>query len=192
MLSLHSANLASPNWPQLPDWYGQKADVLLSLAVLFRNKRSLRRNAAWLDLLRTAPSRGRTAQCSCLAQGETLVVCSMKNCSDDGTLSLWTMIMIRERSSIVPRHISRSESEALLWFNKKSNLSVTDLTQNRHAEITYVMTRNTNSLERRIQKKSVTQRICWNADHDSDAVNSRVMYNIYLRQLNQNNVLVRC
>ena len=46
----------------LPDWYGQKADALLSHAVIFpENKRSLKRNAAWLDLLRTAPSRGRTA-----------------------------------------------------------------------------------------------------------------------------------
>ena len=34
--------------------------------------------------------------------------------------------------------------------------------------------------------------MCWNADHDSDAVNSRVLYVIYLWQLNQNNALVRC
>jgi len=43
-----------------------------------QNKRSLRRNAAWLDLLRTAPSRNRTTQCSRPSQGEALVVCSMK------------------------------------------------------------------------------------------------------------------
>ena len=34
--------------------------------------------------------------------------------------------------------------------------------------------------------------MCWNADHDSDVVNSRVLYIIYLWQLNQNKALVRC
>jgi len=40
-------------------------------------------------------------------------------------------------------------------------------------------------------KKGVTQRICRNAGHDSDVVNSRVMYIIYLRQLYQNSVLIK-
>ena len=183
MLSFHSANLASPNWPPAAWLIWSKGRCLAqSCSTLPGNKRSLRRNAAWFDLLRTAPSRGRTAQCSCLAQGEMLVVCSMKpvqtmepclsepwkwledevllfwnvkNCSDGGTLSLWTMEMVRERSSVVLKHISHSESETLLRFNIISNLSVVVLTQNRYAEITYVMTWNTNSLERMIWKKGV-------------------------------------
>ena len=61
----------------LPDWYGQKADAQ-SCSNPPGNKRSLRRNAAWLDLLRTAPSRGRTAQCSRPIRGEMLVVCSIQ------------------------------------------------------------------------------------------------------------------
>jgi len=52
------------------------------------NKRSLKRNAAWLDLLRTAPSLGRTAQCSRPTQGKMLVVCSIKTRSDGEVLSL--------------------------------------------------------------------------------------------------------
>ena len=32
--------------------------------------------------------------------------------------------------------------------------------------------------------------MCWNADHDSDAANSRVVYIICLWQLNQNSALV--
>jgi len=35
MLSLYSANSASPNWPLLPDCYCQKTDVLRSFAVLY-------------------------------------------------------------------------------------------------------------------------------------------------------------
>jgi len=106
------------------------------------------------------------SQCSRPTQGETLVVCSMKNvqttelclsepwkwsesevllfwyvenCSDGGALSLWTMTIVRERSSVVLRHISHSESETLLRFNLKSNLSVVVLTQDRYVEITYVI-----------------------------------------------------
>ena len=62
-----------------------------------------------------------------------------KTRSDSGALSLWTMTMVRERSSVVLRHISHSESETLLRFNIKSNLSVVVLTQNRYAEITYII-----------------------------------------------------
>ena len=86
--------------------------------------------------------------------------------SDDGALSLWTMEMVGEWSSVVLirgklfrrrssvslnndnsqrtksvvlRHISHSESETLLRFNLKSNLSVVVLTQDRYVEITYVI-----------------------------------------------------
>jgi len=167
MLSLHSANLASPNWPPTAWLIWSKGRCLAqSCSALPGNERSLRRNAAWLDLLRTAPSRSRTAQYCRPIQGEALVVCSMKtvqtaelylsepwkwsesevlllwnvkNCSDGGALSLWTMTMVRERSSVVLRHISHSESETLLRFNIKSDLSVVVLSQNRYAEITYVI-----------------------------------------------------
>ena len=146
MLSLYSANLASPNWPPAA-WLIWSKDRCLaqSCSILPGNKRLLRRNAAWLDLLRTAPSRGRTAQCFRPTQGEALVVRSKKpvqtaelrlpeswkwsegevllfwniNCSDGGTLSLWTMKVIRGRSSVSLRHISHSESKTLLPVNKK-------------------------------------------------------------------------
>jgi len=148
MLSLHSASLASPNWPPAAWLIWSKGRCLAqSCSSSPGNKRSLRRNAAWLDLLKIAPSRGRTAQCSRPIQGEVLVVCSMKpvqtaelclsepwkwsesevllswnmrNRSDGGALFLWTMTMIRERSSVVLRHISHLESETLLLFNIKS------------------------------------------------------------------------
>ena len=148
MLSFHSANLASPNWPPAAWLIWSKGRCLSqSCSALPGNKRSLRRNAAWLDLLRTAPSRSRTVQCSRPTQGETLVVCStipvqtaelcfsepwkwsesevlllwsVRNCSDGGALSLWTMTMVRGRSSVILRHTSHSESETLLRFNIKS------------------------------------------------------------------------
>jgi len=148
MLSLHSANLASPNWPPAAWLIWSKGWCLVqSCSTLPGNKRSLRRNAAWLDLLRTAPSWSRTSQCYRPTQSEVLVVCSMKpvqtaefrlsepwkwsesevllfwnvkNYSDGGTPSLWTMEMIREQSSVVLRHIGHSESETLSLFNIKS------------------------------------------------------------------------
>ena len=87
----------------LPDWYGQKADALLSLAVIFPE----------------TPSRGRTAQCSRPTQSKALVVCSMKHRSDSGALFLWTTTMVRERSSVSLRYISHSENKTLLLFNVK-------------------------------------------------------------------------
>ena len=69
-----------------------------------RNKRSLRRNAAWLDLLRTAPSRGRTAQCSRLTQGETLVVSSMKPVQTAKLCFSGPWKWSREESSVILRY----------------------------------------------------------------------------------------
>jgi len=46
------------------------------------------------------------------------------------------MEMVGERSSVVLKQTSHSESETFSRFNIKSNLSVVVLTQNRYAEIT--------------------------------------------------------
>ena len=82
----------SPNWPPAAWLIWSKGRCLAqSCSNLPGNKRSLKQNDAWLDLLRTAPSRGRTAQCYRPTQGEVLVVCSMKK-------------LFRRRSSVSLNH----------------------------------------------------------------------------------------
>jgi len=104
MLSLYSANLASPNWPPAARLIWSKGRCLAqSCSNLPGNKRSLRRNAAlaWSLEDRSKPRPNSLVLSPNTRRGAGGLFNTTR--SDGGALSLWTMEMVRERSSVVLR-----------------------------------------------------------------------------------------
>jgi len=186
MLSLYSANLASPNWPLVVWLILSKRRCLDQSGNTHSGIRGrLGEMPPKLELLKIDASQLQTTQRPCLNTRQDAVGLLNEICPDGRSLFSGPWKWLEKRILLFWIILTPRKQKRHYGLVCNKTLFTAAVTQNQNAETTYVTTYGANIRETWNRKKGVTRRMLWNNGHDSETVNSRSVRYVYLYRKSQ-------